>query len=234
MRLIIKYLFQLHLIQGSIEPTDILNKWHVTWISVAVKSGLSDDTITTYQSQGYNALTNLLSKIKHGINVIDVNMPWHVEWDLFNIRIEGTILALTAGALNDKRSRSICIIDCLPSYPTAGGSPAAFEIYSIAREAVIGEVSEEYKGLKFKTQLIDPFTGDIKTVLPNYKSDPNTIIGVALQQMAAKLTLPNYQPHCRRCPFINSCSPKHLSDEALNHPTWTTIEIERSNGITRI
>lgn len=163
--------------------------------------------------------------------MLDVNIPWSSEWDLFNTRVEGTIVALTAGALDNDNDPDFCIIDCLPSHASARNTQAAFEIFNIPREAIAREARKVTTDYTFKTQLIDPFTGDIKNVPPNNRAEQLPILGVTLQQMASKLTLPNYQNHCRRCPFQAACNTKYLSNNALSHTSNSRTEIETDLGI---
>jgi len=226
MRAIIKYLFQLHLIQKEFEPAEIFEKWDSTWLAVAVKSELSDDNITSYRSQGYNVLTTLIHRMAGSILVLDVNIPWASEWDLFNVRVEGTIVGLTVGALDNDNDPDFCIIDCLPPHASSRNTPAAFEIFGIPREAIAREARKVTKDYTFKTQLIDPFTGDIKTVPPTNRAKQLPILGVTIQQMASKLTLPNYQNHCRHCPFYSVCDTKYLSNHSLSHPSESRAELE--------
>lgn len=229
---IIKYLFQLHLLEEEFVAIEVLDKWNSTWHNVAIKSELPDDTIVSYQKQGYHVLTTLIRRFADEIKVVNVNIPWKSTWDIFDVEVQGKAVALLAGAIDDESNTDFCIIDCLPPYVSARGTPAALEIYSLPREAVSREARKVTRDYRFKLQLIDPFTGDIKEVLPSRGNSQLPLIGVTLQQMATKLTLPNYQNHCRRCPYYKACDIKYLSNQALSHPKKTREELETKQGIT--
>jgi len=228
--IILKSLFKFNLEKKEFGATEAFELWSDLWPKIGVKAGFDEDTIVRFESQGITSFTNLFTKMAKKINVINVNIPWKSEWKMYNTVIEGSSIALLSGGLTNVKDTDFNIVETFPSYPSIRNAAPAMQVYNISREAFTSEVRSITKMYGFKLQVIDPYTGNTKVLRSKKRNSSIPLLGVLLNQMESKLTLPNYSFHCGRCPYLKACSPNHLSNTSLVNKTATIDDI---NSIMR-
>lgn len=227
----LRFLFQ-KVGQGEVKLDDTAQHWQESWLGIAVKSHLDDDTTEAFQRQGLNALVNVHSALVSELSIINLEIPWECELKPLDTTVRGRILALLSGSLDGKGASSdLYIVDTIPPYVGLRISKAGLKVFNFPRGAIASEIRPLTRNYKVRTLLIDPNTGHFRRVDPAHRDELLPIVGVTVNQMMAQLTLPNYGAGCQSCPFSSVCSPSHLNGESVDAPNKTKEKIEEAQWL---
>lgn len=223
----IRYLFRQVLVNGELAFDDLAAKWSDLWLHTAVKCGLIEDDIESYNTQGVSSLLQVHTRLETVLSVVNIEVPWESTWDIFDTVVKGRIPAVVSGSIDGKSGEHhIYTVDTLPAYASARSTTLGLQVYNLPRSAVASEVRSVTRNYSVRSLLIDPFTGDFRRAPYARRDEVLPLLGVAINQIEAGLCLPSCGAACARCPYVGACSSKHLGNVAYENRLQTKREIE--------